>query len=326
MNSSKGIRRDTSFSPSTAQEIDDSFIELRRSDKPYRVTRNYTFKDTDQISTLHVNTTAGNITITLPSPTGSRRCSVIKTDASANTVTVTSGANLINGTASHVLSVRYGNITVEPTGTSWYIVGWNTQVLISGGSIDGTPIGVVTPSTGAFTTLSATGLSSNAYGLSTGPLAAYASASGGIYSGFTGGAAFIRSVADNSGTAAPLQLQSGNGTTIASATSTGLAVTGVLSSTGNINAISVKTTTYTITAIDHCIVGNHATVAFTVTLVAASSNTGRSYVFKNKGIAVMTIDATGLGQFFTTVGVNTIAIATGDAYTVISDGTTWLIV
>lgn len=124
--------------------------------QPYAVDSNYTFTDRDEIDSLQVDATADNITITLPSPTGNRRRRVIKTDASANTVTITAGTNLINGVTSHILSVRYGNITVEPTGTSWLIVGWNTQVIITGGSIDGTPIGATTPGSGAFTTLSAT--------------------------------------------------------------------------------------------------------------------------------------------------------------------------
>lgn len=90
-------------------------------------------------------------------------------------------------------------------------------------------------------------------------------------------------------------------------------------------AASVKTTTYTVTASDYYIVGNHATVAFTITMIAASSNTGKVFKFKNKGAASVTIDATGLGQIFGVSAANTRVLATGDAITLTSDGATWVL-
>ena len=87
---------------------------------------------------------------------------------------------------------------------------------------------------------------------------------------------------------------------------------------------AVKTTTYTVGAGDYYIIGNHATVPFTVTLLAASSNTGKEYKFKNKGAANMTVDATALGQIYTTSAVNTLVMANGDAATLTSDGATWV--
>lgn len=101
-------------------------------------------------------------------------------------------------------------------------------------------------------------------------------------------------------------------------------ISGKVTTSGVSRAISVKTTAYTVTASDHFIIGNHATVAFTVTLVAASSNTGREYIFQNKGAANMTIDATGLGQITNATANNTIVLTTGQSLRIISDGATWI--
>lgn len=142
--------------PELLTRLNRNYERQRRLIGPTAVSSDFAFDAADAVDSLQVDATAGNITITLPPPSGNRRRRVVKTDASANTVTLTAGSNLINGVTSHILSVQYGNITVEPTGTSWLIVGWNTQVIITGGSIDGTPIGAAVPNTGAFTTLSAT--------------------------------------------------------------------------------------------------------------------------------------------------------------------------
>lgn len=128
-----------------SSSLDRNLIRLQNTPRQYAVAQNYTFKDNDTIDSLQVNATSGNLIVTLPSPTGNRRRRIIKTDASANTVTVvvsTSG-QLINTASSWVLSIRYDYIEVEPTGTGWIVV-------------NGALGSVVGP--GAFTTLSATGL------------------------------------------------------------------------------------------------------------------------------------------------------------------------
>ena len=121
---------------------------------------------------------------------------------------------------------------------------------------------------------------------------------------------------------APVGIQV-NGAVKVAINSTGLDVTGQLSTTAGITRrTNVVTTTYTVdtTTTDDIVVANHATVAFTITLVAASTNTGRVIVFKNKGAANATLDATGLGQID---GSNTLTLSQYDALTLISDGTTW---
>ena len=97
---------------------DKQFRDLSQPIGPSIVTQDYTFRDNDNIDSLQVDATAGNITITLPSPTGNRRRRVIKTDSSANTVTV---AGTINGVTNYILPFQYNVLAVEPTGTNWLI-------------------------------------------------------------------------------------------------------------------------------------------------------------------------------------------------------------
>jgi hypothetical protein len=89
--------------------------------------------------------------------------------------------------------------------------------------------------------------------------------------------------------------------------------------------IAIKTTTYSVGTSDHTLVGNAPSTPFTITLPAASTNSGRILEFKNKGAAAVTLDATALGQIFTTSLVNTVVLSTGDACTLQSDGTNWLL-
>lgn len=110
--------------PTTAEFVrrcDRNFEELAREDGPAQVTRDYVFRDNDQIDSLQVDATAGNITITLPNPTGRRRRRVIKTDLSANTVTV-QGSATISGSPSYTIVAQYDLVEVEPTGLEWIII------------------------------------------------------------------------------------------------------------------------------------------------------------------------------------------------------------
>lgn len=93
---------------------------------------------------------------------------------------------------------------------------------------------------------------------------------------------------------------------------------------GRVAAVAVKTAAYTLTSSDHYIIGNHATVAFTLTLIAATGNTGREYVIMNKGAATVTVDATSLGQITGATAANTETLTTGQSVRLISDGTTWI--
>jgi hypothetical protein len=91
-------------------------------------------------------------------------------------------------------------------------------------------------------------------------------------------------------------------------------------SAGRVVATSIKTTTYTVTTSDYVLVGNHASTPFTITMIAASSNTGRQFIIKNKGAATVTVDATSLG---TIDGSNSITLSTNQSTTLVSDGAQW---
>lgn len=105
------------------QQLDRAFVRVGEEFAPWAVATSYTFTPADKVDSLQVNATSGNLIVYLPiSPTGNRRRRVIKTDASANTVTLNGNGSLINGAATQVLAAQYSYITVEPTGTGWLIV------------------------------------------------------------------------------------------------------------------------------------------------------------------------------------------------------------
>lgn len=112
------------FPPAFLPQLDENFRGLQEALEPYAVTNNYQFTDNDKIDSLQVSAAAGNRVITLPTPNGARRRRVIKTDATANTVTITAGGVLlINGALTYVLAAQFAYVQVEPTGTGWLIVG-----------------------------------------------------------------------------------------------------------------------------------------------------------------------------------------------------------
>lgn len=111
-----------------SQTVDRNFDRLNRDEQGYAVTGNYIFRDEDEVYSLQVNATVGNLIASLPSPTGNRRRRVIKTDSSGNTVTVavSTTGQLINGGISVILTYQYEFVTVEPTGTGWLIISRGT--------------------------------------------------------------------------------------------------------------------------------------------------------------------------------------------------------
>lgn len=61
----------------------------------------------------------------------------------------------------------------------------------------------------------------------------------------------------------------------------------------------------------------------TVTMIDAGSNAGRQIIVKNSGSGSLTMDATGLGQFFNTALTDTLTLMIGDSITVIAAGGAW---
>jgi len=84
---------------------------------------------------------------------------------------------------------------------------------------------------------------------------------------------------------------------------------------------AAKTGTYTITTYDYLI--NCTSNTFTVTLPTAVSAEGRSYVVKNSGSGVITLDANGSQ---TIDGELNVTLNQYDSITVVSDGANWIIV
>ncbi len=101
-----------------------------------------------------------------------------------------------------------------------------------------------------------------------------------------------------------------------------LTVSGDLIVDGNyINSItSLKTTDYTVLVADSYVLCGHATVPFTITLFAASSNAGRVIGIKNVNVAAVTVDTLG-GNID---GSSTLLLDTQYAsVSLVSDGTNW---
>lgn len=85
-------------------------------------TADYTASATDEI--ILVDATSAAVAITLPTvPVSGKEYTVKKTDASANTVTVTAaGTAKIDGAATSVISFRWTAVTVIGDGTDWFCV------------------------------------------------------------------------------------------------------------------------------------------------------------------------------------------------------------
>ena len=87
--------------------------------------------------------------------------------------------------------------------------------------------------------------------------------------------------------------------------------------------VTTQTTTYAITVADDMVIGNHATVAFTITLPTAVGITGQIFRLKNINAAVVTVAAT---SSQTIDGQTTRAMEQWQSLTVISDGANWILI
>ncbi len=71
------------------------------------------------------------------------------------------------------------------------------------------------------------------------------------------------------------------------------------------------------------VIGNHATVAFTINL-PGSPVSGQTYVVKNKGAALVTLAGNGANIFGVSTS-STMSLNTGDSVIVTYDGTVWAV-
>lgn len=87
------------------------------------VTSNYTLLTTD--TTLFVNTTGGNVTVTLLPAAGflNRRLAIKRLTAGANTLTVAAdGAELIDGSGTLSLPTQYDSVILQSYNGAWWIL------------------------------------------------------------------------------------------------------------------------------------------------------------------------------------------------------------
>lgn len=87
------------------------------------ITASYTINYNDGV--ILADATAGNITITLlPAlEMTQKRIVIMKTDASANTVTVDANASeTINGALTNVLSTQYAKVEITAYNGAWYVI------------------------------------------------------------------------------------------------------------------------------------------------------------------------------------------------------------
>lgn len=127
---------------------------------------------------------------------------------SINSVTAASATDLTLSGGSSGASLVLGQgttagVTVSGTGSG------ATATAVNTGGLRSANFGLSTVSGGASYF---GGMLSQSYSLATGPLAAYASSSGGLYAGFTSLTGFLRSVVDNSANPGAFEIQIGNGT------------------------------------------------------------------------------------------------------------------
>lgn len=86
-------------------------------------TANYTITATD--STILVDATSGNITITLPAVSGTtgRQYVIKKIDSSVNTVTIDGNSSeTIDGATTQSITTQWDAITIQSNGSAWFII------------------------------------------------------------------------------------------------------------------------------------------------------------------------------------------------------------
>lgn len=102
------------------QSLDDLALEFRR-------VRDVTASGTVRLmdATLVANAASGAITLTLPlaKDAKGRMYHIVKTDATANAVTIDgNGSETINGAATKSTTTQWAGWTIQSTGTAWLVI------------------------------------------------------------------------------------------------------------------------------------------------------------------------------------------------------------
>ncbi|MFH1485895.1 MAG: hypothetical protein ABIH46_07485 [Chloroflexota bacterium] len=104
----------------------------------------------DLIGFLGVNAGGGPITITIFEPGGraGKRHIIVKTDSSANAVTIRPKAGTIDGQASLILSAQYDSALIISTGSEWLVIGSVESETITPPTMVLTTAGAIIPAAG----------------------------------------------------------------------------------------------------------------------------------------------------------------------------------
>jgi len=117
-----------------------------------------------------------------------------------------------------------------------------------------------------------------------------------------------------------------NNLTVAGTFSPANISTGTLTLTGGVYlTATVVTTTYTVLATDRIVIGDHATVAFTITLPPVAGANKQYVSIKNRNNATVTVAADGAEQILTTSFVSSVNLNLGESLDLYSDGVQWLV-
>ena len=84
------------------------------------VSANTTLTNSNQV--VLVNTTSGNITITLPTPTAGIIINIKKIDSSLNNIVITPPSGTIDGTATRNVTTQYSSVTITSDGTNFWLI------------------------------------------------------------------------------------------------------------------------------------------------------------------------------------------------------------
>jgi hypothetical protein len=107
------------------------------SPQPSQVVTTATYSDLGRFDTYQVDATAGAVTLKLLDPSRPRKVTVIKTDSSANAVTITTAGTgaTINGASSYTLRSQNDAVTLVANGrlgsnAEWFVSGANRRIPI----------------------------------------------------------------------------------------------------------------------------------------------------------------------------------------------------